>query len=62
MGGTEHLEGMIPLEPTPQLQLWPKTLSDLQVMLQFNLFFLMKQGNVSYVQHVKTSTTEELNF
>ncbi|XP_059046568.1 polycomb protein Sfmbt-like [Achroia grisella] len=30
MEGTEHMEGMIPLEPLPQLQQWQTALNDLQ--------------------------------
>lgn len=31
MEGAEHMAGLIPLEPLPQLQHWQATLTDLQV-------------------------------
>lgn len=33
MEGAEHMAGMIPLEPLPQLQHWQATYSDLQVSI-----------------------------
>lgn len=35
MEGTEHMEGMIPLEPLPQLQQWHATLNDLIQVFMF---------------------------
>lgn len=31
MEGTEHMAGLIPLEPLPQLEQWHTTLNDIQV-------------------------------
>lgn len=44
MEGTEHMEGMIPLEPLPQLQQWHATLNDLiQVIIFISVY-------ITYIQ------------
>lgn len=40
MEGTEHMEGMIPLEPLPQLQQWHATLNDLIQVVIFVFVYI----------------------
>lgn len=44
MEGADHMAGLIPLEPLPQLQHWQETFNDLQVSLNF-IFILIQKWN-----------------